>query len=194
MGGRAGRGSAEKWGEAGAWGRGKCAPPSTPTAGMATSRGLACGARGLWTQEAGAKCMAGQSPRGCEVVVMGMPPLGGQGLAGAGRSRLVQAPEATPSLRTGCWGPAGCGEACAPGGWAPCRPGAVAPCHRWLQSHLVCRRNVPAPDHTLPLLLLAPPARKEGVRELAVFAQAPEWQSETPGPAASDACLLSCRR
>ena len=82
----------------------------------------------------------------------------------------------------------------APLGWAPCCPGAVAPCHRWLQSHLVCRRNVPVLDHTLPLLLLAPPARKEGVRELAVFAQAPEWQSETPGPAASDACLLSCRR
>jgi hypothetical protein len=70
----------------------------------------------------------------------------------------------------------------------------VAPCRRWLQSHLVCRRNIPAPDYTLPLLLLAPPVRRAVVRELAVFAWAPEWQSETPGLAASDACSLSCRR
>lgn len=168
---------------------------------MATSRALACGARGLWTQEAGAKCTAGQSPRGCEVVVMGMPPLGGQGLA------VLVGPDwsrpAHPSLHArgrpiledrvsgallGVARRAHLGD----GLLAALTP--VAPCRQWLQSHLVCRRNIPAPDYTLPLLLLAPPVRRAVVRELAVFAWAPEWQSETPGLAASDACSLSCRR
>lgn len=104
---------------------GKCASASTPAAKMATSRALGCGARGLRTQEAGAKCIAGQNPRGCEAVVMGMPSLGGQGLVGGcwpvqtgpgRRPSLWAPPEAAPSSRTGCWGPAGGGEPCTPGG------------------------------------------------------------------------------
>ena len=166
LGGSAGRGSTEKWGEAGARGRGKCAPASTPAAKMATSRALACGARGLRTQEAGAKCIAGQSPRGCEAVVMGMPSLGGQGLVGGcwpvqtgpgRRPSLWAPPEAAPSSRTGCWGPAGGGE--------PGTPGDV--CCQRLQSHLLLQKERSCPGPHAALLAVGISSKEGGGRRAA---------------------------
>lgn len=166
-GGSAGPGSAEKWGEAAVQGRGKYAPPSTPAAKMATSRALACGARGLRTQEAGAKCIAGQSPRGCEAVVMGMPSLGGRGLVGAGQSRLVRAGAPAPGRPQRLPHPRGQGAGALLGVASPARLGdgpLTALCCQRLQSHLLLQKERSCPGPHAALLAVGTSSKEGGGR------------------------------
>lgn len=162
LGGSAGRGSAEKWGEAGARGRGKCALASTPAAKMATSRALACGAWGLRNQEASAKCIAGQSPRGCEAVVMGMPSLGRQGLAGAGRSRLVRAGAPASGRPQRPPHPGGQGAGALLGVASPACLGDV--CCQRLQSHLLLQKERCCPGPHAALLAIGTSSKQGGGR------------------------------
>lgn len=100
------------------------------------------------------KCTAGQSPRGCDMAVTGVPPKERRGSAGTSWFRLVQAgPPCTPRQRQGWkWRPicedrvpAGGGETCMSRG-----PGSSSSCSMWpcvisgfRASFFFCRRNFP---------------------------------------------------